>query len=39
MREVLATDIVGAFRAAFLTIAGFSAVAMVLAWTLPLRCL
>ena len=37
MRQMLALDIVGAFRAAFLTIAGFSAVAMVLAWTLPMR--
>ncbi len=37
MRQLLATDVVGAFRAAFLTIAGFSVVAMVLAWTLPLR--
>lgn len=37
MRQVLADDIVSAFRAAFLTIAGFSAGALALAWTLPLR--
>ena len=36
-RGALAAEIAGAFRAAFLTIACFSAGAMVLAWTLPLR--
>ena len=37
MRASLAADIVGAFRAAFLTIAGFSAVAAGLAWSMPSR--
>jgi len=37
MRALLAADIVGAFRGAFLAIAAFSAMAMVLAWTLPMR--
>jgi predicted MFS family arabinose efflux permease len=34
---VIETEIVDAFRAAFLTIGIFAAVAMVLAWTLPMR--
>ncbi|MBV8912394.1 MAG: hypothetical protein JOZ05_05040 [Acetobacteraceae bacterium] len=37
MRGLLAADMVGAFRGAFLAIAGFSVSAMVLAWTLPMR--
>lgn len=37
LRSLLAEDIVGAFRGAFLSIAGFSFVAWVLAWTLPMR--
>ena len=37
VRADLAVQIAGAFRAAFLTIACFSAGAMVLAWTLPVR--
>jgi predicted MFS family arabinose efflux permease len=37
LRGALAADIVGAFRAAFLTIAGFSVTAMLLAWSLPMR--
>ena len=37
VRAGLAVEIAGAFRAAFLTIAGFSGVAMVLAWSLPVR--
>jgi len=37
MRALLAEDIVGAFRGAFLAIAAFSLGAMVLAWTLPMR--
>jgi len=36
-RAVVASEIAGAFRAAFLVIAGFSGMALVLAWTLPLR--
>ena len=36
-RTALSAEIAGAFRAAFLTIACFSAGAMVLAWTLPVR--
>jgi MFS family permease len=34
---VVQAEIGGAFRAAFLSIAGFGLVAMILAWTLPLR--
>ena len=37
LRSMLAADIVGAFRAAFLTIAAFSMIAAVLAWTMPAR--
>ncbi len=37
VRAGLATEIAGAFRAAFLTVAGFSTTALLLAWTLPLR--
>ena len=37
MQASLAADIVGAFRAAFLTIAGFSAAAAGLAWSMPSR--
>ena len=37
LRGALAEGIVGAFRGAFLTIAGFSFTAMVLAWSLPMR--
>ncbi len=37
LRALLAEDIVGAFRGAFLSIAGFSLVAWVLAWSLPMR--
>lgn len=37
LRSSLSADIVGAFRAAFLTIAGFSVIAAVLAWSLPAR--
>lgn len=36
-RTLVASEIAGAFRAAFLVIAGFSGIALVLAWTLPLR--
>ncbi len=36
-RAVVATEIAGAFRAAFLVIAAFSATGLVLAWSLPLR--
>ena len=36
-RAVVAEDIAGAFRAAFLVIAGFSGVGLVLAWSLPMR--
>jgi len=36
-RTVLAGEIAGAFRAAFLVIAGFSGVGLVLAWSLPMR--
>ena len=36
-RIALGQEVAGAFRAAFLTIACFSAGAMLLAWTLPLR--
>ncbi len=36
-RSALGLEIAGAFRAAFLTIACFSAGAMLLAWSLPLR--
>ncbi len=36
-RTGLGVEIAGAFRAAFLTIACFSAAAMLLAWTLPVR--
>ena len=36
-RAMVATEIAGAFRAAFLVIAGFSATGLVLAWTLPMR--
>ncbi len=37
VRGLLATEVAGAFRAAFLVIAGFSVVAMLLAWSLPMR--
>ena len=37
MRALLAQDIVGAFRGAYLGIACFSATAMLLAWSLPMR--
>lgn len=37
LRAVLAADIVGAFRGAFLAIAGFAVAAMLLAWSLPMR--
>ncbi len=37
VRDGLAVEIAGAFRAAFLTIAAFSAGTAVLAWTLPVR--
>jgi EmrB/QacA subfamily drug resistance transporter len=37
LRSLLAADIVGAFRGAFLSIAAFSVTAWVLAWTLPMR--
>ncbi len=37
IRSLLATEVAGAFRAAFLVIAGFSVVAMLLAWSLPMR--
>ena len=37
VRADLAVQIAGAFRAAFLTIAGFSITAMLLAWSMPLR--
>ncbi len=37
MRSLLAADIVGAFRGAFLTIGGFSLIAMLMAWSLPMR--
>jgi MFS family permease len=37
MRALLATDIVGGFRGAFLAIACFSVSAMLLAWSLPMR--
>ena len=37
VRASLGTEISGAFRAAFLCIACFSAAAMVLAWSLPVR--
>ena len=36
-RTALAGEIAGAFRAAFLVIAGFSGVGLVLAWSLPMR--
>ncbi len=36
-RALVGTEIAGAFRAAFGTIAGFAAIALVLAWTLPVR--
>ena len=36
-REAVAAEIAGAFRAAFLAIAGFSLAGLLLAWTLPLR--
>ena len=36
-RALVSFEIAGAFRAAFCTIAGFAAIAMVLAWTLPVR--
>ena len=36
-RALVADEIGGAFRAAFLCIAGFSAIGMVLAWSLPVR--
>ena len=37
VRAGLSVEIAGAFRAAFLTIAGFSTGAMLLAWSLPVR--
>jgi EmrB/QacA subfamily drug resistance transporter len=37
LRALLAVDIVGGFRAAFLAIAAFSFTAMLLAWSLPMR--
>jgi EmrB/QacA subfamily drug resistance transporter len=37
MRASLSADIIGAFRAAFLTLAVFSTIASVLAWSLPAR--
>lgn len=37
LRALLAADIVGAFRGAFLAIAGFALAAMLLAWSLPMR--
>jgi hypothetical protein len=37
MRATLAVEIAGAFRAAFLAISCFSAGAMLLAWSLPMR--
>ena len=37
VRALLAADIVGAFRGAFLGIACFSIAAMLLAWSLPMR--
>jgi len=37
MRALLAEDIVGSFRGAFLGIACFSFGAMLLAWSLPMR--
>ncbi|MGI4793598.1 MAG: MDR family MFS transporter [Janthinobacterium lividum] len=37
LRANLSADIIGAFRGAFLTIAGFSVIAAVLAWSLPAR--
>ena len=37
LRANLSADIVGAFRGAFLTIAGFSVIAAILAWSLPAR--
>lgn len=37
LHATLSAYIVGAFRAAFLTIAGFSVIAAVLAWSLPAR--
>lgn len=36
-RALVGTEIAGAFRAAFCTIAAFSAIGLVLAWTLPVR--
>ena len=36
-RALVGTEIAGAFRAAFGTIATFAAIALVLAWTLPVR--
>jgi hypothetical protein len=36
-RAGLGVEIAGAFRAAFLTIASFSLIAMLLAWSLPVR--
>ncbi len=36
-RARLASEIAGAFRAAFLVIAAFSWIALLLAWSLPLR--
>ncbi|HMA15772.1 MAG TPA: MFS transporter, partial [Kiloniellaceae bacterium] len=36
-RAAVQGEIADAFRAAFLTIAGFSAIALVLAWSIPLR--
>jgi len=33
----LTADVIGAFRAAFLTISSFAIVAMLLAWSLPMR--
>ena len=37
LRSMLAADIVGAFRAAFLTISGLAVAAMLFAWSLPMR--
>ena len=36
-RTLVATEIAGAFRAAFLAIAAFSLTGLVLAWSLPMR--
>jgi len=36
-RAVVSAEIAGAFRAAFLAIAGFAGIGLVLAWTIPVR--